>query len=117
MKGWETYSFSERTFYHHRKMGTAGRGELMASYYAGRKDYILGGHPLWQTFRGIFQMTKKPYVLGGGCLLFGYFWCWLTRCKRSVSDELQRFHRTEQLQRLKRLLGGRLRLRKSPGGD
>ena len=66
MKGWTTRSFDDRRFEHHRKMGTAGGGELRARYAYGRKDYLLGGHPLWQLLRGSFQMTKRPYVVGGG---------------------------------------------------
>ncbi len=97
MKGWTTYSFGERTFEHHRKMGTAGGSELGARFHYGKKDYFLGGHPLWQLFRSTFQLTKKPYVLGGVCLLAGYMWCWITRHERPVSPELMAFHRNEQL--------------------
>jgi glycosyltransferase involved in cell wall biosynthesis len=104
MKGWTTYSFGERTFIHHRKMGTAGGGELSARFHYGRKDYFLGGHPSWELLRGIFQMAKPPYVLGGTCLLLGYFWCWLTRHERAVTLELMRFHRGEQLARMRQLL-------------
>jgi poly-beta-1,6-N-acetyl-D-glucosamine synthase len=110
MKGWTTHSFADRTFYHHRKMGTAGGNELKARFHYGKKDYFLGGHPLWQLFRSIFQMTKKPYVLGGLFLVLGYLWCWITGHERSVSPELMAFHRGEQLTRLKQLLGERLRL-------
>lgn len=110
MKGWTTYSFADRTFYHHRKMGTAGSSELMARFHYGKKDYFLGGHPLWELFRGIFQMTKKPYFVGGVFLLAGYFQCWITRFERPVSTELMRFHREEQLERLKQLVLGRLRI-------
>ena len=104
MKGWLTYSFSEREFHHHRKMSSAGRGEIQALLHTGRKDYILGGHPLWQLARGGFQMAKKPYVIGGSCLMLAYFWCWIRRVPRAVSPELMRFHRREQLERLKKLL-------------
>ena len=110
MKGWKTYSFGERVFYHHRKMGTAGSNELMSRFKYGKKDYFLGGHPLWQIFRGTFQMAKKPYLIGGLALLLGYFWCWATRFERPVSRELMQFHRKEQLDRLKQLFVGRLRL-------
>lgn len=110
MKGWTTYSFADRTFYHHRKMGTAGGNELKARFHYGKKDYFLGGHPLWQLFRGSFQMTRKPYVLGGLFLVLGYVWYWMTGHERSVSPELMAFHRREQLTRLKQLLGSRLRL-------
>jgi glycosyltransferase involved in cell wall biosynthesis len=109
MKGWETRSYSERVFRHHRPMGTAGTSVLGARYHYGKKDYFLGGHPLWQLFRGAFQMTKKPYVIGGLGLLLGYFSCWLRGADRAVSGELMRFHRTEQMERLRRLFSGRRR--------
>jgi glycosyltransferase involved in cell wall biosynthesis len=115
MKGWLTCSFSERTFNHHRKMGTAGTSELGARFHYGKKDYFLGGHPLWQLFRGTFQMAKKPYVLGGLALLAGYAWCWLRRIERPVSPQLMAFHRGEQMARLKELLRRRVHLdRHSP---
>ncbi len=112
MKGWLTYSFSERVFHHHRKMGTAESNELKSRFHYGKKDYFLGGHPLWQLFRSTFQLAKKPYVLGGLCLFSGYLWCWLTRHERPVSSELMKFHRKEQLVRLKKLLPDRLGLRR-----
>ena len=110
MKGWTTYSFAERVFHHHRKIGTAGGNELISRFNYGKKDYFLGGHPLWELFRGVFQMTKKPYLVGGLAVLLGYFWCWVTRFERPVSPELMRFHREEQLERLQQLFRGRLRL-------
>ena len=105
MRGWTTRSFDERVFEHHRKMGTAGGSELSARYNYGKKDFALGGHPLWQLLRGSFQMTKRPYVIGGALLLAGYFGCWLTGAKRAVSTELMAFHRREQLQRMRELVG------------
>jgi len=110
MKGWLTYSFAERTFEHHRKMGTAGGSELGARFHYGRKDYFLGGHPLWQLLRGGFQMTKPPYLLGGLCLLAGYAWSWASGRERAIPDELVHFHRSEQLQRLRELLRSGFRL-------
>jgi biofilm PGA synthesis N-glycosyltransferase PgaC len=103
MKGWTTMSFDEQVFEHHRKMGTAGTGVLGSRFHYGKKDYFLGGHPLWQLCRGTFQMVKRPYVLGGLCLLLGYAWCWVRRVERPVSPELMRFHRGEQMARLRRL--------------
>ena len=107
MKGWSTYSFGDRTFYHHRPMGTAGSSELGARFHYGKKDYFLGGHPLWQLFRSTFQMAQKPYLIGGLGLMAGYVWCWVTHHERSVSAELMAFHRKEQLERLKQLLVNR----------
>ena len=110
MKGWLTYSFGERVFHHHRKMGTAGGSELQARFHYGKKDYFLGGHPLWQVFRSTFQVTKRPYVVGGAALLAGYVWCWVSGHERPVSPELMKFHRGEQMARLKELLRRRVML-------
>jgi poly-beta-1,6-N-acetyl-D-glucosamine synthase len=104
MKGWQTYSFGERVFHHHRVMGTAGGNVLQARFHYGTKDYFLGGHPLWQVARSLFQLAKPPYVVGGLALLAGYLWSWLTRCKRPVTRELMTFHRSEQMARLKGML-------------
>lgn len=113
MKGWETRSFSERTFNHHRPMGTAGTSVMGARIHYGKKDYFLGGHPLWQLFRGTFQMTKKPYIIGGLGLLVGYFYCWIRREERPVSMELMCFHRAEQMARLRALFQGQKRSQES----
>lgn len=114
MKGWTTRSFGERTFNHHRKIGTAGGSELRARFHYGKKDYFLGGHPLWHVLRCGYQMAKRPYVLGGVCLLSGYVWCWLTGHERAVSPELMQFHRGEQLARLRSLLPSRGGLKRQP---
>lgn len=110
MKGWKTYSFQEKTFTHYRKMGTAGSNVLLSRFHYGNKDYFLGGHPLWEIFRGMFQMAKSPFVVGGLCLLAGYFWSLLTFAERPVSKELIRFHRKEQIDRLKNLVQHRMKL-------
>jgi len=117
MKGWKTHSFADRTFNHHRKMGTAGTSELGARFHYGKKDYFLGGHPLWQVFRSTFQMAKPPYVVGGLALLAGYVACWARGEKRPVSVELMRFHRSEQMARLRKLLVGRAPIDRAPGID
>lgn len=104
LKGWQTRSFRERCFYHHRPMGATESNNLKARFDYGRKDYFLGNHPLWEMLRVCFQLTKRPYVVGGLMLLSGYSYSFATRMKRPVSPELLRFHRQEQLQRLKCLL-------------
>jgi hypothetical protein len=104
MKGWTVTAFPEMRFHHHRSMGTAERGEVAALFSYGEKDYYLGGSPVWQLFRGAFRMTKRPLILGGLALLLGYGWAALRRVKRPVTDELMRFHRREQLKKLRAVL-------------
>ena len=101
MKGWKTRTFLGQSFFHHRTMGT-GNSNLLGSWFRhGKKDYFLGGHPLWQLFRTVYQMSKKPYIIGGLLLFFGYNWAYISRVERPISQELMEFHRREQMQRLK----------------
>jgi poly-beta-1,6-N-acetyl-D-glucosamine synthase len=101
MKGWKVRSFSEKRYHHHRTLGTAAQGPLRALFSYGEKDYYLGGSPVWQLFRVAYRMTKKPAVTGGLALLCGYCWAAMRRMKRAVTPELMRFHRREQMKKLR----------------
>lgn len=103
LKGWQTKSFCDRLFYHHRPMGETDATTWKARWDYGRKDYFLGNHPVWQIFRVSYQMMKRPYFLGGLVLLSGYMYSFVSRMERPVAAELRTFHRREQLKRLKRL--------------
>jgi len=104
MKGWKTRSFREKWYFHHRSLGTAGRGTLASRFFYGERDYYIGGHPLWELFRVGYQMSKRPYVFGGLAIGLGYGWAALRRIDRPVSDEFMRFHRNEQMQKLVAIL-------------
>jgi poly-beta-1,6-N-acetyl-D-glucosamine synthase len=101
MKGWRVTAFPEKRFHHHRSMGTAEKSAVAALFSYGEKDYYLGGSPIWQLFRGAYRMTKTPVLVGGAALLAGYGWAALNRTKRPVTPELMRFHRREQMKKLR----------------
>jgi glycosyltransferase involved in cell wall biosynthesis len=100
MKGWETRTFLERVCFHHRTIGTGNHSPLVARFHYGRKAYYVGGHQLWETLRGVFQMRERPLVVGGLYFIIGYWWSLLTRMPRPVSRDLIAFHRAEQMARL-----------------
>jgi poly-beta-1,6-N-acetyl-D-glucosamine synthase len=104
MMGWKTRSYREKFFFHHRALGTAERSRFASSFSYGEKDYYLGGHPVWQMFRVAYRMTKRPYFVDGFAVGAGYLWALLRREKRPVSPELMRFHRKEQMQKLRGIL-------------
>ncbi|MGA2173976.1 MAG: glycosyltransferase family 2 protein [Verrucomicrobiota bacterium] len=102
LHGWETRTFAERVFIHHRVMGSAVNKGLMVRFHDGEKDYRLGSHPLWELFRGVYQMAKqRPPVLGGLSILGGYVWSALRRVPRQIGPELVKLRRKEQMARLK----------------
>lgn len=113
MKGWKTRTFTEKVCIHHREMGTAQRGVIHAKFKFGGKDYAIGNHPAWELFRALYQITRKPFLVGGMALAAGYFWAAVRRAERPVSPELMAFHRHEQMQRLKKFF---TRQRSSSGG-
>jgi hypothetical protein len=104
MKGWKTRTFTERTCQHHRKIGTGKSSVLKAKFRVGQQDYYLGGHPLWEVFRGLYQMKLKPHIVGGVLIYAGYAWAFLRRCERPIPAELIAFRRKEQMHRLKSAL-------------
>jgi glycosyltransferase involved in cell wall biosynthesis len=104
MKGWKTQSFREKSFYHHRHLGMAERNALAATFSYGEKDYYLGGHPIWELFRVTYRATKRPYLVEGLALGLGYGWAMLRRIKRPISNELMKFHRKEQMRKLRAIL-------------
>jgi hypothetical protein len=88
---------------------------MAASFSYGEKDYYLGGSPLWQLFRVAYRMTRRPVLIDGFALLSGYCWAALRTIERPVSSELMRFHRREQMKKLRAILRNLLRLKKVNG--
>lgn len=101
MKGWTTRTFVEKTYVHHRPTGSADRPVWEAWFRRGEKDYALGGHPLWQLVRSVYQSTSRPYVFGGVMLLTGYASRWMNGTARAVPPQLAHFRQAEQMRRLK----------------
>ena len=104
MKGWKTRTFTETVCFHHRKMGTGNTRALMTCFRQGQKDYFLGNHPLWEVFRVLYQVGKKPRGIGGVLILLGYLWALVNGIEIVISKELKSFIRKEQMQRLKTAL-------------
>jgi poly-beta-1,6-N-acetyl-D-glucosamine synthase len=104
MKGWKTQSFREKSFFHHRHLGTAEVNRVVSLFSYGEKDYYLGGHPLWEIFRVTYQATRRPYVIAGLAIGAGYCWASLIGSRRPVSRDFIEFHRREQMLKLKAIL-------------
>jgi biofilm PGA synthesis N-glycosyltransferase PgaC len=104
MKGWQTRTFTEKSCVHHRPMGTGAGNICRARFNLGKEDFYVGGHPLWEICRTLFQLKEKPYIIGSFCLLSGYFWAALSGMERPVPQDLVAFHRSEQMERLKTIL-------------
>ena len=85
-KGWQTMTFTEKVCLHHRTSGSAQHPGVWERLNRGRKDYLLGGHFVWEICRSVYHMKKRPYILGGALILIGYLWTMLRRGERTMSQ-------------------------------
>jgi poly-beta-1,6-N-acetyl-D-glucosamine synthase len=109
MKGWRTRTFTDRVCVHHRPMGSANDGSrFTANYKLGQRAYRLGYHPVWQLFRSVYQMTRRPYISGGVALGAGYFSAMLSREERVVAPDVVEFQGRDQMKRLRAFVRGRV---------
>jgi poly-beta-1,6-N-acetyl-D-glucosamine synthase len=104
MKGWQTRTFTDKVYHHHRVMSTATQRRWMVPFKGGRTDYVLGCHPMWEVFRCMYQTTRPPVVIGGGLRLAGFIWAAITS-EKQVPPEFIHFRRKEQMRRLWKFLG------------
>jgi biofilm PGA synthesis N-glycosyltransferase PgaC len=107
-RGWQTRTFTEKFYEHHRTMGTAKNGRVGAKFRDGQKDYALGAHPLWEACRMLYQMTRPPRIVGGCALGLGYFSSLARRATRPMPPELVTLRRSDQLHRLGTILRQRV---------
>jgi poly-beta-1,6-N-acetyl-D-glucosamine synthase len=101
MHGWKTRRFHDKVYLHYRHTGTAQQSVLMSKFRDGAKVYSVGSSPLWELFRTVYQMTKKPFVIGSLMEAAGYVGAYIRREERPVSPELIEFCRHEEMLRLK----------------
>jgi glycosyltransferase involved in cell wall biosynthesis len=104
MKGWETRSFADLHFYHHKPMGASAGNPFRRSYRDGITDYHIGTHPLFALLKAVRRLRKRPWLLYTLVRLAGYFRLWLGASRRDAPPELVRYVYREQMTRLKSFL-------------
>ena len=112
MMGWRTRSFREKSFFHYRSLGTAERSQLASAFSYGEKDYYLGNHPIWEIFRVAYRATKRPYLVGALALYSGYLSAFVRQMKRPVSNDLMKFHRKEEMSKLRTIFRSMFRFKR-----
>jgi poly-beta-1,6-N-acetyl-D-glucosamine synthase len=102
MHGWSVRTFPEIAVRHHRRVGTEGKGALRAFYDMGRREHVIGYHPLFGLVRTLSRMRAVPWIIGGLCYGTGFFHAKLNGLKPAVPDDYVQFLRREQMNRLTR---------------
>jgi glycosyltransferase involved in cell wall biosynthesis len=99
MLGWRTYSFKDLTLLQLKGTGTAD--SLWTNWFKnGRANYITGYHPLFMLSKCAQRLFRKPYLVGGAALWFGFVSGYWLRVRRTDDVELIRYLRRQQIRRL-----------------
>jgi glycosyltransferase involved in cell wall biosynthesis len=104
MKGWQVQTFPEHRVRQLRRVGTAQRSFLLASFIRGRMFCSLGYHPLFQFVRCLARLKDYPFFLCSGLEFAGYLWSKMCGVKVQLAPEVVRYLHREQLARLKEMV-------------
>lgn len=102
MLGWEARSFhdEELRFIHLRPMGSSFKSIFHGRVRWGRGQYFMGTHPLYALAIAGYRMWERPFILGGFCILSGYFGAMLRGARRYEDGAFRTHLHRWQLRRL-----------------
>jgi glycosyltransferase involved in cell wall biosynthesis len=103
-RGWETQTFPEMAYEHHRPMSSAKHAGLKLCIYTGRMDYVQGNHVVWELLRCLNQMRGRPYLVGGALTFCSYIWHSFKGVERVIPDDAVRLLQHEQLLQLRKFV-------------
>lgn len=99
MLGWKTRSFRHLPLLQARPTG-ATNGLWGNSVKNGRANYITGYHPLFMLLKCADRARRRPYVICGIGMLYGYVHAYFTNVPRVRDEALIRYTRTQQVRKL-----------------
>ena len=107
MNGWRVKSYRDLPVLHHRPGGGADRW-MQFAYRQGLMDYSLGIHPGFEMLRLARRLSQRPYGAYAIVRLFGFLHATCEGGRRPVSTAFVQYLRSEQRDRLRRVILDRL---------
>jgi hypothetical protein len=101
MNGWEVKTFEDIKLFHHRIMGTKKGNKVESNFKRGVLEYSIGYHPLIQILRFFARISSTPFFVASFMRTLGYYYALIKREPLSVSDDIIKFFRDEQMDRLR----------------
>jgi len=104
MKGWIACSWDdpEIRFIHLRAMGSSHKSIITGRMRHGFGQWFMGTSLLYMTVSAIFRMSKRPFVIGGLAMWWGYVSSMLKGKKRYENMEFRKHLRRFQMKALLR---------------
>ncbi len=103
MHGWEVKTFEDIIVLHNRRTGIVGVNIYKLRMEDGKREYNRGLIPTVQFLKSISRISNNPIIIGSLIQIFGYWLLFLKREKLIFPKELQKFIRSEQKLRLKKM--------------
>jgi len=99
MLGWIARSWDdpELRFIHLRSMGSSEKGIVTGRLRSGRGQYFMGTGFTYLTASALYRMTRKPILIGGLAMWWGYMSSAMRRTPRYEDLDFRRFLRRYQL--------------------
>lgn len=100
--GYVVKAFTHLKVLHHKPSGPEFGKGIKKSFNLGRQEYYWGTSPLFQIFKCLKRITKKPYAFGAFFRFCGFIFCFFSNDKsKMVPQHIRRIVRKQQMQRLK----------------
>ncbi|MEI6541705.1 MAG: glycosyltransferase family A protein [Planctomycetota bacterium] len=99
MLGWIACSWDEPElrFVHLRPMGSSVTNIFTGRLRWGFGQYFMGTGLTYMLVSALFRMSKRPYLVGGLCMLWGYVRAWRQRTPRYADQKFRTFiHRYQR---------------------
>ena len=101
--GWQVRTIINIYAKHHRPTGTETQSFVKAHFKVGKQNYVNGYSPLFMLLRTLKRIPKKPVISGAMAMLAGYTASWIRHEPFEVPEDVIRYLRHEQKQRLLKL--------------
>jgi len=105
MLGWETKSYKNLVLKHYKPIGFKQKKTARRELLAGERLNYLGYHPLFAILKCLYNIKRKPYIVGGILMLAGYLGAVISGSERNPDREMIRFYRKKQMKRLSGMVG------------
>lgn len=104
MSGWKVLKSFDAPAYEHRPTGFAYGNPLVIKMCEGRRFYSLGYDPVFFFLRCLRRVREYPFLLGSGAAMMRYLYGMIRRESIALPPEVVKYLRTEQRDKMWRLL-------------
>ncbi len=106
MHGWHVRTFSKIRVLHLRPTGNEQGSLLRYRYRQGKMFYRIGYHPLFFFLRIVYNILKRPFIIGSLSQACGYSSSLIRKEQHTISIEVLHYLQKEQIKKIKMFVMG-----------